>query len=396
MALDTVRIRSPYIEPELAARIYKVCQLRQGVQCSTGEILYEITTADLRGSYDSRISIQVKRHDYSMSLADGIPLKIDTPPYLEIECSLHKLFLGHNVYGGTEDFHGAIAYLIDFVERFLDAELPHYGGWMVLRADWSYVFNMRSAEAVQEFFYLMRNAHFPRRKPSIYHTGIYFPGTTTTVKFYGKGNEFDQHDFKKLRKLGYNQEELAELRLFAHSILRVEVEIKQKKMKYDRVREPLVSEVDGRYFEKIYESEVSKIMKECQQKAIYRTAHEVEKAIFSYYQDKPKLAKTLLSYWTYLSTFGEDEFARTHNRKTAWRIKKQLTEAGVSWNLTDVKENLTDAISEVPKDFLPVKDSSYRIVETNEKIQKAINNIMAKKNLMPSTNDEHKTHKNIG
>lgn len=110
MAYDTVRLRSPYLDRAVVERIKHQCLLRSGMDCASGEILYELFTGDLLGSWDSRISVIPKNEEWVVN-KKGRPELVPCEPYILIEASVHKIVQGHNVYGGPTDFRGRVAIL---------------------------------------------------------------------------------------------------------------------------------------------------------------------------------------------------------------------------------------------------------------------------------------------
>ena|SRR6476659_10084842 len=99
MAIDTIKLKSPYMDEYLFLAIETTCGLlRQGVRLSTGEILYQITIGELEGSWDSRINIRPMRDDWRRGRS-GRPELCPSEPYIVVECSLAKVFNGQNIYG---------------------------------------------------------------------------------------------------------------------------------------------------------------------------------------------------------------------------------------------------------------------------------------------------------
>jgi hypothetical protein len=97
---DTVVICSPYLEEYQINQIEKYCTRVEGKILETDEIQYAFTRSELSGSYDYRIRINVLDFEWVRKL--NTPEKVSSKRYLRVECSVHKLMMGHNVYGGPE------------------------------------------------------------------------------------------------------------------------------------------------------------------------------------------------------------------------------------------------------------------------------------------------------
>lgn len=99
MAYDTVKLRSPSLNPAVIEQAKNKSLRRSGVEMATGEERYVLFAGELLGSWDSRISVIPKDTHFVID-KNGRPVKEMCEPYLEIEASVHKVFFGHNVYGG--------------------------------------------------------------------------------------------------------------------------------------------------------------------------------------------------------------------------------------------------------------------------------------------------------
>lgn len=369
--IDTIVIESPSISPEIENIIEQFCVKNQGVEIGTGDILYSFTRGQLLGSFDSRISLQVKKDkwvsDLRTKLRSGkhIPVKKDCPPYLRVECSVHKAMAGHNVFGGPEDFQSSVKWLVMFLNDMLQINLPVYDSWTVYRVDFAQVYDLGSYEAVEEWFRGVNASTFPRRQVNRYGvTGLYAAGSTTAVKFYHKGVEFAKHDRKRVSKW-LPPKMLNDLQLHANNLLRVEVEIKSRKLKSDfGEQSPLVSEVTTDYLEKIYEKEVSRLIRDsAKESEICRTAQAVEQRLYS--RHTTELSSVLLGTWYRLATLGEEFVKKTMPKPTFYRHRKFLQEAGVSWIETDV---ILKEYSRVPAGFTPLLGDSRRVVNMDSKV----------------------------
>ena len=387
MAYDTVCIKSPYMTEDAAYSVFNAAREREGVDLklsqrisiATGEVDYQITTGKLSGSYDSRISVRLDDtevqvvktgHDIVSSLLRcgttkylNVPQRVSCEPYIYIEASVHKCMLGHNVYGGPEVFLDCVKWLVELVQAILGVELPLYEEWEVHRVDVAEVYRLQSFEACEEWFRGMKNCRFPRREKGIstYGShGLFIAGETTAIKFYHKGPEFQIHDKARLKKF-LDEEPLMDIISVANEIIRCEVEVRKRKLKYDfGGRVPLVGEVTDDYLNGVYDAEVRKLLREGKagsQNKTVRRAQAVEKRLFTMYDDR--LAGLLLGTWYKLSARGEEATRKNMNYETLRRHKRKLEDAGVAWTGTDVVVKMFEL---VPQDFAPVRTDPRRLV----------------------------------
>jgi II/X family phage/plasmid replication protein len=362
LAIDTITLKSPYISFEVADIVKHECILRQGLDIKTGEVLYEITTASLTGSYDNKISIKVQENEY-----DGIGALTPSKPYITLEASVHKALLGHNVYGGPRHIQQACEYLIKLVEKLIQVKLPLYNEWSLVRCDVAEVYELPSFEAVQEWFKGLNAADYPRRSVTRYGlSGIYAQGSTTTLKFYHKGVEFSKHDRPRLKRI-WDDDKISTLQIYANKAIRCECEIKSRKLKYDFGHLPLVGEVSDQYINNVHDVEVKRFLKEgVKMMILVSNAHEVKERLYSIY--KPALAGILLGTWYQLTTLGEDSVKKSMSKPSYYRHMKQLKDACVSWHCTDVI--LESKHSLIPKGFSPVRNDPRRIIGEAPEVSK--------------------------
>ena len=364
---DTVVIKSPEIDQETVQKIMTFCRLYEGVDIFTGELLYRFTSGDLEGSYDYRIRIKVDNTEWIKG-DSPVPKRVETYWHVVVECSLHKLLMNHNCYGGPADIKRSIAYLVRFLEDVMYVKLPEYKEWEVKRLDVAKIYYFKDKNICKKIVGNLRNSYYTRRKPIIYDTSVMFSGSTTTVKIYWKGPEFEKHDYKRIKKYilrevdrSWNkdncdllQHKLAMLQKHfdkvlekAYRIIRYECEIKARKLKEafesDTV---LVKSLSDEKLHEIAEIELFKLMKEDDNMDIVRRSDLVLERLHQIYATSQ--ANALYSTWTKLVQFGEQTTKETISRATFYRHKKLLIEAGVSWFCSVV--NLKP-FSIVPEDF---------------------------------------------
>ncbi|WP_148714034.1 phage/plasmid replication protein, II/X family [Chitinolyticbacter meiyuanensis] len=383
MAVDTIKLRSPIINPQLADYLEQQCTLKQGIDLRSGEMLYEMTTGKLDGSYDSRISFRVCRDDW-VNIKGRCEL-VPCEPYILLECSVHKVLYGQNVYGNPVDVQTLCFLLISTTELLLNPqqdpnwELPSAKYWEVRRIDWAHMFYL-SPDAIAEYFRALKKAVFPRRKDKSSQHGdhsLHFPGEMTTLRLYHKGPEFRAHDLPRIRRIlpvilnakYKNMSEWTESRKvnkvhrtlralakIADSRLRVEVQINAPKLNYDfGDRYPLVSEITDEYLESVYSTEVQKLLKEGDSDMETVRNHEaVRSRLQSVYGTRS--ANNLLAFWMRLAAEGESLVRMDYSKTQFYENRKKLIDAGVSWLASNVY--LLDEALKVPRDFKPFKSSN--------------------------------------
>ena len=355
--IDTLKLLSTSLTKYQCEKIFNCLELREGKDIKTGELIYRITSKMLEGSYDNRISCRLQQDPLEQTW------------HLLVEGSVHKAVLGHNIFGYYKDYFEAVKDFQSVLEKIFDLEFTDIEDWRLLRVDFSQAFyfddleRITGYERISEFFRGINNVYFPRRKVHKYDcSGIFFPGTTTAVKFYHKGAEFWKNSYRKARKF-FGEAKAQGLLQIANNILRVEVSIKQKKLEYDFQKKIVkVSDISQEYLEKLYEVEVKKVMKEGEKMEIVRSASDVERRLYAVYT--PKLAGLLLGTWSRLSLLGEENLRQKMNRITLWRQKNQLKEAGISWTGTDI---LLKEFQVIPVDFIPLKSDKRCLTMDVEK-----------------------------
>lgn len=367
---DTITLISPEIPDSVVQEVLQFCRSFEGVDIFTGELLYSFTSGELEGSYDYRIRVKVDNSKWVREEMQT-PQRIESYWHLEVECSLHKLMMAHNCWGGPDKILPAVQYLVKFLEHSMLVSLPSAEDWEVKRIDVSKIYIFKNKDICKRIVSNLRNAYYTRRKPFIYDTSIQFPGTTTTTKFYWKGPEFKVHDHKRFLKYirrevdksfsdekdgDLKRHKLAMLQMSfdrvlerAMRILRFECEIKTKKLRdFFQKDEVLVRDLDDLSLHTIMNEELRKIMKEddnMEQDVVRRSDLVLERLHIVYGSAQ---ANSLYCTWTKLVQFGEERTKETMAKRTFYLHKKQLVEAGISWFCSIV--NLKP-LSIVPEDF---------------------------------------------
>lgn len=367
MAYDTIKLRSPDLSRDFMRLVEQKCILRTGLDCASGEILYELCTGQLMGSWDARISVIPKYEDL-VTDKNGKSGWHACEPYLMVEASVHKVMLGHNVYGGPTKFLDASRYLVNLVSQLLEVDLPMADLWTVYTVDVAHVYEL-TKPACRQFFDTMQLVNFPRRKKNAgkYDMAVHFPGCTTTVKFYHKGSEFKAHEpnrlrsyFRQLFKHIYGDDEknhdrvnkkIEALQRLADKRLRVEVSIHSEKILYDFGYHPRVSEVTDAYFVAIHDKEIERILREGKQGMdTVRTTDAVSNRL---HREYGRIAgNRLYGFWQSMCTSGADKTQERYTKPTFYRNRKMLEDVGVSWLGSDIVIVANDSLIH---DFVPMR-----------------------------------------
>lgn len=394
MGIDTVTLRSPSIHPELADRLDKICILKQGIDMSSGEELWSITTGELDGSYDSRISFRVMREDFQCD-KNGTPHLSSCDPYIRVEASWPKCFHGQSVYGTIDHFQDSAELFIDTLQALFglaDDELPYAKHWEVRRVDWAEMFDLYPS-AIADFFRCFSACKFPRRSRNTakYESAMHFPGSTTTLRLYHKGPEFKEHDSFRLKqsfvkyfreiyseKTGDGQtivplddiykltnRKIKALQMLADRRLRCEVQINARKLQDDFAslliaeglgrKYPKVSEITDEYLIGIYQAEMIKLLKEGKSEMdTVRDRDTVRNRLISVYGKRS--ATSLLAFWMNMAGQGEDLTKEMMSESQYYANRKKLMDAGVSWHASNIY--ILPPQSLLPVDFQPLRSSA--------------------------------------
>lgn len=348
--IDTIRLKSPYISWDLYDEIKKKSLTRLAIN-GDYEILYEFTTNELIGSFDNRIMLKLEKQEYKkVFYPSDLKWKtqlVDSEPYIELEFSIHKFFLGHNIFGGSDDLKNMLLNFELFLHENISDEIPSILEWEIVRLDYAEVFKI---DFLDDFFYLMNNSNFPRRKVIKYPDSIYIPGSTTTLKFYDKYREFLKHGKKKI----VDKEFLSNLIDFSKGILRVEVEVKRRKFIYDNNKLFKVSNFDINYIKNIYDMEVKKIMNIREENQLITEYRDVKDYLFKNFSNS--MARSLMMTYTNLSILGELETKKMMKKSTYYDHRKILINSSISWENSDLRLKNSKVIK-----FLPYRDSKYCI-----------------------------------
>jgi II/X family phage/plasmid replication protein len=368
--IDTVKLRSPELPEDVAAAIERQLMIRRGIEGDTGEVVYELVSGPLVGSYDHRISCSLKRERW---VTERITRRTDNhrnltylqacAPYVEVEGSVHKAMLGHNMEGGSADPQLVCAWFVDLLAASLDVVLPPAAVWEVRRLDMAEVYALDYA-GCEAYIRGLSMAAYPLRKILRYGSeSVFFPGSTSAVKVYHKGPEFTKHDRARLRGV-VDSHVVAALQWRANKLLRVEVEIKARKLDTDFHGPPTVGQLTESYITDLYDREVTKMLREGKTASeIVRTSEAVLERLYGQYPARQ--ASALYGTWLKFAAHGEELTRRKMTKPTFYRHRQALTAAGVSWHGSDVA--IIDA-GPIPAGFSPIRSDPRRVIGEDERV----------------------------
>lgn len=372
---DTVVIESPEIDIETKDKILNFCRKYEGIEFGTGEIVYTFTRGELEGSYDYRIRVSVEDTEWIRKEEKHTPERIKSYWRIIVECSLHKLLMNHNCFGGSVNAQLSIQYLIKFLQNTMEVYLPEYKWWKVHQIDVATIFKFRDSSICKKIISNLKNAYYSRRKPMVFDTSVMFAGSTTTNKFYWKGPEFEKHDYKRIIKYikrnidmlqgkedGYDLEQSKLTALFmkyekikekANRIIRFECSIKSRKLKDLHDAETVyVYMLHDETLHNCMNVELRKIIKEDENMDIVRRSDLVLERLKHIHGTR--LANTLYSTWCQMVQFGQNQTKEMMSKTVFYRHLKILQECGCSWACSTI--NLKP-FSIVPADFSFLNDN---------------------------------------
>lgn len=322
--IDTVKIVS-MVDRNVYNKIYNKSIIKTSYSQDTGEIFYTITNDHLKGSYDTKLSVRV---------GDGAKYKFINMYYIEIEGSYHKITKGYNSHNGFYDLYAICINLIDIVSNAYDVILPHIKHWFLHRVDVAIVFDLENQNNIKRYLENLNGCSFPRRNLKSYSnyggTGIYVPGTTTTLKIYNKYEEFKQHDLSRFKNTTtFHIDNYLDI---IKGFLRFEIEIKKKKLesiyntKHIRIRN-----ISYKDLKDIWSEEFMKLLKFYDSElTIIRDREKVKSRLIGIYGDRK--GKNLYNFFCSMIVDGNDIVKSNMSYPTYCRKVKYLKDVGIDFS----------------------------------------------------------------
>lgn len=353
--IDTIVVNTTPVSETDLDKIEKKGLIRNYIDGNTGQQINRFVSTELEGSFDNRIRINVRTDKWVRKERNGEleTYKEECAPYLRIECSLHKLIVGHNIYGGSDKLKEQLRYLMNLINDVYEIKLSELDNWIITRLDYAKIYEMKSKEECLKWIQTSSNNNYPRREVNKYKTSIYVPGTTTTLKIYHKGSEFKKHDSKRISKY-FTQLESEQLQKIADRIMRFELEVHNKKLKDLNNGDMLVKDLKIEDIKTLYDKEVKKFMKIIKSDVeVVRTMDLVERRLVDLYGYSE--GNSLFGTWVKLATQEYRKVREGMKRSTFYKHKSQLEQAGCDWVETDVTIIEEDGIT----GFLPIEENEF-------------------------------------
>lgn len=337
---------------------------------SEGLLMWELTTGELAGSFDHRLSVRLR------DLRKGGTV-------LAFEGSVHKHLMGHNCYGGPVDARACGRYMIGLLQEHFGVGLPAADDWQVHRVDVAECYDLGSIEAVLEKLDGERQAVInltTKRKVDTYETGWATrrgKGGETRLKAYAKGPDFLAHDSKRIWK-SYTDPRMAEVfvpevQKRANNLLRYEVEFYRPILR-KLTESGRLGDIDSIKLHRIAEKLLSRFMRENEKEMTrVRTSRAVEKRLIDSYGHR--LGSLLYGTWFRLAANGEEAVRANMKRRTYYWQRKQLLDAGCQWTNTDV--SVFELRSAIPDGFFIGAASPWRVSGEHHTVRTALEPFLA-------------------
>lgn len=334
--IDTVKIYT-MINKTIYEKIKNNSIVKTSYHSATGQVFYSIINDHLQGSYDSSLSIRVD---------SGSKYGFVNNFFIEIEGSYHKIILGYNSHNGYYNLYKICQELINITENAYNIKLPTIQHWFLQRVDIAICFNLENQSNVINYLNNLHSCDYPRRNLRNYGdyggTGIYFSGTSTTLKIYNKYEEFKKHDIKKFRGTNFNLiNYLNEIKGF----IRFEIEIKKKKLvslynnKYIRIRNINYNELKKVWCDefmkllKLYDNDLKKV----------RSREEVQKRLYTLYGNIK--GRRLYNFYLSVIIDGLDLVKNRTSKNVYYKNIRELKIASIDFSQKiniDFEENFID------------------------------------------------------
>ena len=331
------------------------------VKNKTGEQIFSFTNAYLKGSYDSKISIRPSNELNN----------------IRFSLSLHKLILGHNVYGGSMDLVSQLLYLKKVLKETIDIDIK-LEKIKIKRLDIARIYKLSNYKQVQQFIRSLQNVKMRTTEANIYKNGQTAMWNTGlwTFRVYDKYSEFEKHDKKRLQKQNIDYKMINHI---ADGIIRIEYQARYKLLKrlygepdvnidmsllYDELNKKIeyINKMKGdnvKYLKKVYKFNDVK----------NRIENHVKKTSVG----------IILNAYFIITEFGEDTYRDMKRTKdgsvssTFYRHMNILKDLNISLTKNNIEIKQDPDFKVVPLDF-NLKNTDYEL--KNKDVDRFLENII--------------------
>lgn len=321
--IDTVKIYT-MINKTIYDKIKSNSIVKTSYHNATGEIFYNIINDHLEGSYSSSLSVRVDTGS-KYGFVDSF--------FIEIEGSLHKILKGYNSHNGYYNLVYVCIKLISLVENSYNIKLPSLRHWFLQRVDIAICFDLINQNNVINYLNNLHSCDYPRRSLRNYGdyggTGIYFSGSSTTLKIYNKYQEFKKHDLKNFKNTDFD---IINYLKTIEGFIRFEVEIKKKKLftlynkKYIRVRNISYNELKKVWCDefmkllKMYDNDLKKV----------RSKEKVENRLYDIYGNVK--GRRLYNFYLSILIDGLDLVRKRTSKNVYYKNIRELKYANIDFS----------------------------------------------------------------
>lgn len=319
--IDTIKIYT-----EICKKTYDIIKslsiVKNSIDNSKNELIYEIINDHLEGSYDSHLSVRV-----------GCGAKygfVNQGYYIEIEGSYHKIVKGYNSHNGYYDLEFISKSLINIVELSYNIELPEFNNWYLQRCDIAICYDLGIQYNVKSYINSLSRCQYPRRNIKFYYDeSLYLSGTTTTLKIYNKMLEFKKHDIKKFIS---NDFDLIKYLDIIKGFIRFECEIKKKMLvKIYKEKNIKIMNVVYEDLKKVWCEEFMKLLKFIENDFdIVRGREEVKERLNKLF--KPSKANRLYNFYCAIQLNGLIDTKENTSSSVYYRNIEDLKKAKIDFS----------------------------------------------------------------
>ena len=282
-----------------------------------------------------------------------INLRLFDDEYLFMEFSLPKIYYGHNVFLISAEQVFPICNQVRQTLVKLFGNFPDCIFWEICRVDFCYAWKLPSEYVAEQVLNIFRGIVIPKKQTHFYDTTVMWFGRTQSIKFYLKYPEFYEHDFKELKKQGFNDLAYNFLSI-SEGVLRFEVTLRNIalvrefygqcqdrfiSLSSDIFNTPRCQLVLQKYLKKVLKLENVKVM---DNKTVYKLLDDM------YGQTK---ARNLFLFYKLMFSTDRNEktILSSYSRWQVYRNVKKLRDAGVGITSEQIKIGFDFSI---PSDFV--------------------------------------------